>query len=94
MLEIESHVSGLQEKYLQSLRMQGQYNEVSESLFAKMYHGVMNNENLLASTICNLNRIDEFKLRDFLISYTVLQEKILTRPKFKNSMSIQDPSLF
>lgn len=29
MLEIESHVTGLQEKYLQSLGMQGQYNQVS-----------------------------------------------------------------
>lgn len=74
--------------------MQGQYNQVSESLLVKMYHGVMNNENLLASTICNLNRIDEFKLTDFLISYTLLQEKILTRPDFKNSMYIQAPNLF
>lgn len=94
MLEIESDMTGLQEKYLQSLGMQGQYNQVSESLLVKINHGVMNNENLLASTICNLNRIDEFKLRDFLISYTLLQEKILTRPNFKNSMYIQDPNLF
>lgn len=59
-----------------------------------MYYGVMNNENHLASTICNLNRIDEFKLTDFLIFYSLLQEKILTRPDLKNSMYIQDSNLF
>lgn len=115
MIEIESHVSGLQEKYVQSLGVQGQYNQVSEGLFVKMYHGVMNNENLLASTVCNLNRIDDFKLTyldmsfyiekikqhlhtaisgsvtDFLISYTL---KILNKPDFKDSIYIQDPSLF
>lgn len=118
LMEIESHVSGLQEKYIKTLGTQGQYNQVSESMFVKLYHGILNNENLLASTICNLNRVDDFKLTyldmsfyieeikqqlhtavsgsvtDFLISYSLLQEKILTKPDFKDSLYVQDPSLF
>lgn len=112
LMEIESHVSGLQEKYIKTLGTQGQYNQVSESMFIKLYHGVLNNENLLASTICNLNRVDDFKLTyldmsfyieevkqqlhtavsgtvtDFLISYSLIQEKILTKPDFKDSLYV------
>lgn len=75
MMEIESHVAGLQEKYLQSLGTQGQYNQVSEILFVKLYHGVLNNENLLASTICHLNRVDDFKLTYLDMSFYIEEIK-------------------
>lgn len=59
---IESHMSRVEDSYVKSLNLQGQYNKVSDDVFIKLYHGVLNNEDLLAHTICGAERFDNYKL--------------------------------
>lgn len=45
---------------IQSTRSSIQYNQVSESLYTKLYHGTINNEKLLAESICGIAESDVY----------------------------------
>lgn len=45
---------------IESTKSSIQYNQVAESLYTKLYHGTINNEKLLAESICNIAESENY----------------------------------
>lgn len=77
--ELQNHISMLDSKISATTQwlsdrevLESQYKEVSESLFTKLYHGVYNNEKMLAESLCSVR--DDNIYSSVYLQYSTLFE--------------------
>lgn len=69
---LDNHIKKTENWILDSSKMTNQYQKVSESLYTKLYHGIVNNEELLAKNLCEIK--DEETYASIYLQYTLFLE--------------------
>ena len=71
--ELDKHISRTDQWIVDTSYNQAQYNKLGENIFTKMYHGVLNNERLLAKALCQKSTEDIY--HHAYLEYTILLEQ-------------------